>query len=236
MRVSWNGGVVLHNANEKVGIAELLEGKDFHRENQDFFKLPTRLIAKTFLFRAIFKGSAYAYSVDNDFVHVSTSQKYWQGVIDRFYEKYPAIYEYHSKLIREVSTTGQTISESGRLYKFERRLKRGEWVLPENDIVNYPVQGFAADLMSLARISAWNRLKAYRENGTVLFVNTIHDSIVLDVNLSLREVIEIGNIVKSSFQDIPLNYKKIYGKELLVPMDADFKVGINCLWQHEIKL
>jgi hypothetical protein len=64
----------------------------------------------------------------------------------------------------------------------------------------------------------------------------VHDSIVLDVNLPLKETIEVGKIVTSSFQDIPLNFKKIYGKDLLVPMDADFKVGINSLWSHEIKL
>lgn len=232
-QLEWR--TVLHNANDKTGIAELFNGQDFHSENQVFFKLPSRLIAKVFLFRAIFKGSAYAYSVDNDFKHIG-GQKYWQNVIDKFYEKYSGIYDYHVRLIREASTTGQIISESGRLYKFERRLKRGDYVLPENEIVNYPVQGFAADLMSLARISAWNRLKEYREAGTVLFVNTVHDSIVLDVNLSLEEAIKVGKIVRSSFQDIPANFKKIYGKDLLVPMDADCNVGINNLWLHSINL
>ena len=232
-QLEWR--TVLHNANDKTGIAELFNNQDFHSENQAYFKLPSRLIAKIFLFRAIFKGSAYAYSVDNDFKHIG-GQKYWQNVIDKFYEKYDGIYNYHIKLIREASNTGVIVSESGRTYKFERRLKRGEWVLPENEIVNYPVQGFAADLMSLARISAWNRLKQYREEGTVLFVNTVHDSVVLDVNLSLEKTLEIGKIVCSSFEDIPKNYQLIYGKKLLVPMEADFKVGINSLWQHNIKI
>lgn len=188
-----------------------------------------------FLFRAIFKGSAYAYSVDNDFKHLG-GQKFWQSVIDRFYEKYTGIYDYHTQLMQEATRTGQVVSNSGRIYKFEPRMKRGELVYPENDIVNYPVQGFSADLMSLARISAWRRLKDYREKRQVLFVNTVHDSIKLDINLPLSEAIEVGKIVKQSFKDIPKNYKLIYGKDLLVPMDCDFKVGINDLWQHKIKL
>lgn len=198
------------------------------------FKLPSRLIAKIFLFRAIFKGSAYAYSVDNDFKHIG-GQKFWQNIIDRFYEKYSGIYDYHTLLMREAISTGQIVSESGRIYLFEPRQRRGEWVWPETEIVNYPVQGFAADLMQLARISAWNRLKKQREKGTVLFVNTVHDSIKLDCNLKLKEVIEVGNIVKSSFKDIPANFKKIYGGDLLVPMEADFKVGVNDKWLHKIK-
>lgn len=197
--------------------------------------MPSRLIAKIFLFRAIFKGSAYAYSVDNDFKHLG-NQKYWQGVIDKFYEKYTGIYQYHAALMREATTTGQIVSNSGRIYKFEPRMRRGVLTWPENDIVNYPVQGFAADLMTLARVSAWNRLKEQREKGKVLFVNTVHDSIKLDLNCSLSEAIEVGKVVKSSFNDIPANYQRIYGSELLVPMDCDFKVGVNDLWQHRIKL
>ena len=72
--------------------------------------------------------------------------------------------------------------------------------------------------------------------GKVLFVNTVHDSLKLDVNMNLKEAIEIGKIVKGSFVDIPENYKKIYGKELLVPMDSDFSVGINSGWAHKINL
>ncbi|MBT9145724.1 MAG: DNA polymerase I, thermostable [candidate division WS2 bacterium] len=232
-QLEWR--VIAHNSGDKTAIKEIIDGVDFHSDNQSKFKLPSRLIAKVFLFRAIFKGSAYAYSVDNDFKHIG-GQKFWQNIIDKFYDKYSGIYDYHNVLMRQVITTGQIVSESGRVYKFEPRLKRGEMTWPENEIVNYPVQGFAADLMQLARISAWNRLKEQRESKKVLFVNTVHDSIKLDMNLNLKEAIEVGKIVRSSFQDIPLNFKKIYGKDLLVPMDADFKVGINDLWLHKINL
>lgn len=232
-QLEWR--TVAHNSGDKVALQEIVEGRDFHSENQAAFKLPSRLIAKVFLFRAIFKGSAYAYSVDNDFKHLG-GQKFWQQVIDRFYTKYSGIYSYHAKLMREATGTGQIVSDSGRIYKFAPRMKRGVLTWPENDIVNYPVQGFSADLMSLCRISAWNRLKEYREKGEVLFVNTVHDSLVLDMNLDIHKAVEVSNIVRSSFQDIPKNYKKIYGKDLLVPMDCDCKVGINSLWSHKINL
>jgi DNA polymerase I-like protein with 3'-5' exonuclease and polymerase domains len=232
-QLEWR--VVAHNSGDKTAIQEIKDGLDFHSDNQVKFKLPSRLIAKVFLFRAIFKGSAYSYSVDNDFKHLG-GQKFWQNIIDKFYEKYDGIYKYHSALMREATTTGQIISNSGRIYKFEPKMKRGILTWPENDIVNFPVQGFAADLMSLARVSAWNRLKDEREKREVLFVNTVHDSLKLDMNCNIHRAVEIGKVVKSSFNDIPANYKKIYGKELLVPMDCDFKVGINDLWQHKVAL
>ena len=232
-QLEWR--VVVHNSADKIAIKEIQDGLDFHSDNQSRFKLPSRLISKIFLFRAIFKGSAYAYSVDNDFSHLG-GVKYWQNVIDKFYEKYTGIYDYHVSLMREATSTGRIVSNSGRIYKFEPKYVRGELKWPENDIVNYPVQGFAADLMSLARVSCWNRLKEAREKQEVLFVNTVHDSIKLDMNCGIRRAVEIGKVVRSSFVDIPLNYKKIYGKELLVPMDADCSVGINGLWQHKLKI
>lgn len=232
-QLEWR--VVAHNANDKTAIQEIEDGIDFHSDNQARFKLPSRLISKVFLFRAIFKGSAYAYSVDNDFKHIG-GVKYWQGVIDRFYEKYDGIYKYHANLMREAQSTGQIVSNSGRIYTFEPKMRRGELKWPENDIVNYPVQGFSADLMSLIRVSAWNRLREWREKEKVFFVNTVHDNLVLDLNGSIAEAVEVSKIIKSSFQDCGKNYERIFGKQLLVPMDCDAKVGINYKWTHELKV
>lgn len=233
MQCSSNGGVVVHNSKDSVGIQEINDGVDFHADNQKVFNLPSRLIAKKFLFRAIFKGSAYAYSVDNDFKHLG-GEKYWQRVIDRFYNKYTGIAQYHTDLIKTVTRQGYLESESGRIYEFLPIKRRGQWVLPENDIVNFPVQGYSADLMKLARISASRRLQPYSDR--VFMINTVHDSLKFDMNTSLREALEVGKIVKSSFQDIPANFKRIYGRDFLVPMDCDMHVGVNYSWMHKIKL
>lgn len=155
-------------------------------------------------------------------------------MIDRFYNKYTGIAQYHIDLIKTATIQGFIESESGRIYEFLPIKRRGQWVLPENDIVNYPVQGFAGDLMKLARISASRRLQPYSDR--VFMINTVHDSLKFDMNTSLREALEVGKIVKSSFQDIPANFKRIYGRDFLVPMDCDMHVGVNYSWMHKIKL
>lgn len=230
-QLEWR--VVAHNSRDKVAIQEINDGVDFHSDNQKRFKLPSRLISKVFLFRAIFKGSAYAYSVDNNFKHLG-GQTYWQKVIDRFYDKYTGIAEYHNDLISRATRDGFIESETGRIYDFSPIKRRGQWVMPENDIVNYPVQGFAADLMKIIRISAMRRLQPYEHR--MLLVNTVHDSLKFDLNMDVRQAIEVGKVVKSSFQDCGANFKKIFGKELLVPMDCDMHIGNNYLWMHNIKL
>ena len=52
IQLEWRAKVFL--AQDKVAIQEILSGKDFHSDNQRFFGLPNRTVAKVFLYR---KGS-----------------------------------------------------------------------------------------------------------------------------------------------------------------------------------
>src|SRR4051812_1948996 len=78
-------------AQDQVAIAEINDPtRDIHQENVDVFKLPTRTVAKNFLYRMIFadafgdkgfKGPAYAYVNDPNFSPTSRSVAFWEGVI-----------------------------------------------------------------------------------------------------------------------------------------------------------
>ncbi|OHE77315.1 MAG: hypothetical protein A3F67_05820 [Verrucomicrobia bacterium RIFCSPHIGHO2_12_FULL_41_10] len=224
-----------HLSKDATAIQEINEDLDFHTDNQGKFKLPSRLIAKKFLFRNIYcplsiiDRTAYAFSVDNEFKHIG-NRKFWTTVIEKFYDKYTGIREYHTKLIQTATTTGKVVSETGRIYLFEPKQYKGTWEWPVSDVANYPVQGFSADLMSLARVSAFRRLK----DSDVLFINSVHDSIVIDTRS--KQWYNISIEMKKVFRDVPLNFKRIYGKELLVPMDCDVKVGCNWYWLHNINI
>lgn len=110
-----------------------------HSDNQQRFKLPSRLIAKTFIFRLLFGGSAYAYSNDVEFKDTSTSEKFWQGVIDETYNKYRGLANWHKSLMQQVVQTGKIIIPSGREYVYTPERRRGELVYPRTTILNYPV-------------------------------------------------------------------------------------------------
>ena len=96
---------------------------------------------------AIFLGSAYAYSVDPEFAHVSTSQKYWQKVIDRFYDKYNGFGTWVTRTTQEVINNGGLYTLcTGRQFFHERLNKHGELVWPVTQIANFPINysGFAS--------------------------------------------------------------------------------------------
>ena len=220
--LEWVVGAYL--SQDKVAIQEIIDKVDQHSLNQKAFGLPSRLIAKVFVFRLMYGGSAYAYSRDPDFSDVSSSEKYWQKVIDAFYNKYTGLRDWHIKIVQEAMQKGQLIMPTGRVYKFElKRDFKGELKAPETIIKNYPVQGLGADLMSIARVSFMKRFKSANINGKL--INTVHDSIVVDcVERNVREVVRIFHGV---FADIPANYKLLFGVEFNLPMTCEVSVGNN---------
>lgn len=228
---------VLHQSGDKVGIEEVMNGFDIHAANKAEFELPERVIAKTFLFRAIFKGTAYSYSIDPKFAHVG-GQDFWQRRIDRFYTKYTGIYEYHERLIEEAKSTGKVVVPStGRMYEFAPKLVKGETKWPVTDIVNYPVQGWSADIMSIVRVALYTKLKQRKLLGPFcLLINTVHDSIVLDVDQRRVNWYNICIAIKESFDDVTKNYELIFNDKLLLPMAGEIHVGNNWKWMHEIKI
>lgn len=201
-------------------IREIVEELDIHTDNQTRFGLPSRLIAKIFVFRLLYGGSAYSYANDPEFMSISKSEKYWQEVIDAYYEKYKGIKKWHIKLVREAVETGKVISPTGREYIFQKY--NGNY--KDTQIKNYVVQGTGADIMALARVSFFNRLKKLNYKDCLL-VNTVHDSLVLDCKEEHLEV--IGRTLHDVFRDIPSNFKKLFGTEFNVPMACEVLYGPN---------
>lgn len=196
---------------------------DIHKDNQTKFKLPSRLIAKIFLFRWIYRGPAFAYANDPDFTSVSRSTKFWQDVIDRYYSKYPSIYQTHMKYIKQVNETGKLQSPLGREYTFNKYRKGDHFEYSEYEITNYPNQGLGADVMAVARVSLASRLSKYRMRS--LLISTIHDSLTCDSPET--EVQDVAEIMKGVFTDLPQNIKRCLGIEWNLPMLGEVSVGPN---------
>lgn len=203
---------------------------DIHSSNQKRFQLPERVIAKVFLFRWIYRGSAWAYAHDPAFIPTSSSPKFWQKVIDAANEKYSVLYEFQNQKIKEVEETGKLVIPTGRELEFSMKAgKGGEWYWDIKDITNWPNQGFAADLMVIARCSLRNRIKdweAYQKKKILLF-NTVHDDIEIDVDNNPELLYNICIQCENVFEDVPANFTKLYGTEFVTPMKGEVSFGPN---------
>lgn len=212
---------ILELSRDAVGIQEVLEGQDTHALNQEAFKLPSRLIAKIFLFRTIFRGSGYSFANDPDFTHVSASADFWDEKNESFYKKYKGIDQCHSAW-KELCEQGKPIiSPLGREWNIPLLNSFGK--INWTQFTNYPVQGTGADVMMLARISFANRLK--KKGWPVLLIQTVHDSIVVDAPAEYTQA--ICNLFHEVFKDLQANIKKLFNYEWVVPLECEVKAGPN---------
>ncbi len=94
---------------------------------------------------------------------------------------------------------------------------------PITVIKNYPVQGFGADLVMLARLEANRRLKA--SGLEYKLISTIHDSIVADCpSHSYRDV---GRILFESIEAVPALCKTVFGYDFSLPLTSEVQYGMN---------
>ena len=207
---------------DKTLIQEIRDGVDLHTDNQQRFGLPSRLIAKVLNFRILYGGNEFSFANDPEFIPISKSKEYWKGVIDEYYKKYSGIARWHQDLIREAVTTNKVISPTGREYRFEKY----DGKIRDTQVKNYTVQGTGADIMALARVSFYNRLKKLNFQNCLL-VNTVHDSIVVDCDEKTTDVDKVIMTMHEVFDDLPANFKKMFGVEFNVPMACEVQTGYN---------
>ena len=207
---------------DKTAIQEIHGKIDQHTDNQTRFGLPSRLIAKTFVFRLIYGGSAFSYANDPNFKEIG-DETYWQHVIDQFYKKYTGLKAWHDEIFLRAKKDNKLTMPTGRTYDYLPEINsQGNLKYPRTRILNYPVQGLGADLMAIARVSLRNRLAGVEG---VKLINTVHDSIMLDYDPKVCYTNSIVEIVNNCFNDIPKNFNMLFGKDFNLPMRVDIQTG-----------
>jgi DNA polymerase-1 len=101
--------------------------------------------------------------------------------------------------------------------------RTGELKVPWTTLSNYPVQGTGADIIKMARVMVYKRIK--KLGIPCLFITTVHDSIVVDA-----EEKYLGTIVKlfhDTFGDLIKAIQNTFGYTWTVPLECEVKYGPN---------
>jgi len=219
-QLEWR--TIIELSGDQTGLQEILQNQDTHALNQKAFELPSRLIAKIFLFRTIFRGSGYSFANDPDFVHVSSDPDFWDEMNAKFFKKYDGIDTIHKKWAKLCLDKQPIVSPLGRewLIPYFNEYKRIQW----STFTNYPVQGTGADIMMLARVAMARRIKANKWYDVKLF-QTVHDD--LKVDAPSEYVQPVCNLYHEVFAGIVPNIKKIFGYDWQTPLECEVKYGMN---------
>ena len=208
------------------GIADILEGKDIHRQtasiinqcDEEAVTKSMRQKAKAFSFLPLFGGTSFG--------HPPHIAKY----LDGFYDIYKGIYGWHQSLMTGTLRNGTVETPSGRQYFWpDVQRTRNNRVSNSTQILNYPVQGFSADIVQLACIRAHKLFKAAKLKSKLIL--TVHDSLVVDTHP--LEIEKVKTALRSAMTLVGEETKKRFDYELVVPLEIEITGGINWLEQNE---
>ena len=142
-----------------------------------------------------------------------------------FTEKYKGVSDWHSRLAKEAINTGKITTPSGREFAFPDVVRKASGRVSHfTQIKNYPVQSFAtADIVPIALLHIDKLLDGMKS----CVVNTVHDSIVIDVHPD--EERRVINIIQQTNDTLPDLIAIRWGLAFNVPLELEAKIGPNWL-------
>ena len=231
----WEGGMILEAdfaqlefrtaaflSQDETAMKEIENGFDVHSYTQkvisDAGQKITRQEAKGHTFAPLFGATGFG--------RTNAEAAYYE----QFTKKYKGIALWHSRLAKEAVTHFKIKTPSGREFAFPdvaRRVKGG--VTHFTQIKNYPVQSFAtADIVPLILMDIDRRLNGYKS----CVVNTVHDSIVIDVHPDEIEVVK--SIIEHTNSDMTNTINTHFNIDLNVPLLLEAKIGKNWLDMKDV--
>jgi DNA polymerase I-like protein with 3'-5' exonuclease and polymerase domains len=180
----------------------------------------SRQDAKAHTFKPLYGGSS----------GTKAEQAYYQA----FKEKYSGVAKAQQDWIDSVLRNKKLVTCTGLEFFWPNTRMANGYVTNTTSICNYPVQSLAtADIIPIALVYFWHRLKA--ANLKTLVVNTVHDSIIMEVHPDEKEIItEIG---VDSFTHSVYNYLyAVYDIDFNIPLGIGIKYGKHWSEGEEISL
>ncbi len=189
--------------------------KIYHKDIADVTK-DERRKAKSANFGIIYGISAFGLSQG-----LGISRTEAKELIDGYFESFPQVMEFIDKAKAQASERGYAETLMGRRRYLPDIHSRNATVrsFAERNAVNAPIQGTAADIMKVAMIRVFNRLKAEGLHARLLL--QVHDELNFSVPVSEKEQVE--RVVMEEMQN---------AATLAVPLMADCGWGANWLEAH----
>jgi DNA polymerase-1 len=137
-----------------------------------------RRMAKTVNFGVIYGMSAHGLAQ-----RLGIKREDAEKFIDAYFARYPKVQEYQARLLQECRRTGYVDTILGRRREFDRGNIRPDSTYrqrnqTEREAINMEIQGSAADLIKLAMLHIYRRLKGEGRRARMLL--QIHDELVFE--------------------------------------------------------
>ncbi len=170
-----------------------------------------RSMAKAVIFGIVYGISGFGLGEN---LHISRTDA--NKFIEKYYELYPGVKNYMTNIVKEAYETGQVKTMFGRIRKIAELSDNNFRVrnMGERMALNTPIQGTSADIMKMAMIEVYKKLK--ENNLKSKMILQVHDEIIIDA--VKEEVPKLKELVKDTMENVV---------KLSVPLKIEINTGVN---------
>lgn len=216
--------IMAHLSGDKNMIDDFRSGYDIHAATAaKIYKKPIEEVTKDERRKAKVAnfGIIYGISVFGLAERMNVDRREAKELIENYFDTYKGVYEYIEKCKQEAKANGfvETIFHRKRYLpdiNSHNAVVRG---YAERNAVNAPIQGSAADIIKVAMINIYRRMKAEKLRSTMIL--QVHDE--LNFNVVPEERNTVQQLVVEEMQN---------AFAMSVPLIADYGWGNNWLEAH----
>ena len=216
--------IMAHLSGDKNMIEDFRSGYDIHAATAaKIYKKPIEEVTKDERRKAKTAnfGIIYGISVFGLAERMNVDRREAKELIDNYFETYKGVYDYIEKCKQEAKANGyvETIFHRKRYLpdiNSHNAVVRG---YAERNAVNAPIQGSAADIIKVAMINIYRRMKAENMRSTMIL--QVHDELNFNIVPSERDAMQ--KLVLEEMQN---------AFAMSVPLVADYGWGNNWLEAH----
>lgn len=209
--------VLAHLSDDKAMIKTFCDGGDIHTETAaSYLGLPPEWItpeqrrgAKAVNFGIVYGIGAFSLAKDIN-VSVPEAKRY----IDNYLSHFSGVNEYMERVTANAEKDGYAVTMFGRKRFIPELLSTNKTVkaLGKRIAMNTPIQGTAADIIKIAMVRVFRRLKAELPEARLIL--QVHDELIVEAPEDKAE--KAAEILASEMQE---------AVKLAVPLTADAKAG-----------
>ena len=211
--------LLAHMSGDENFIDAFKRGQDIHaRTAAEVFGIPLEEVTPELRrhAKAVNFGIVYGISDFGLARNLHISRKEAGDYISRYFTRYPGVRAFMDKVVAEAHETGYVTTMFGRRRELPAIKSRNynQRMLAERMAMNTPIQGTAADVIKLAMIAAYRKLREAGVKSRILL--QVHDELVLEVKESELETVQV--ILHEAMEHVV---------SLSVPLSIDVHWGRN---------
>lgn len=211
--------VLAHISEDKNMIEAFCNNEDIHAQAASkVFNIPLEEVTKEerTKAKAVNFGIVYGISEFGLGEQLGVSRKKAKEYIEQYLDKYSGIKEFMTNIVEETKEKGYVETLYHRR-RYVPELKSNNYMVRQfggRVAMNTPIQGTAADIMKIAMINVYNKLK--ENNLKSKLIVQVHDEILVETLESEKE--QVKQIVKEEMENVI---------KLKVPLLAEVEEGYN---------